>query len=309
MKNKTVCVLCGPTAGGKSEAAMRLAEMTGGEILCMDSMQVYRDMDIGTAKPTPEDRRRVPHHLLDLCPPERSFSVSDWSESCRPLLRSVGFPILVGGTGLYLDSVSYEQDFGSVGADEALRAKYHALADNEGSAALHAVLASRDPAAAARLHPNDVRRVVRALEVLDLTGSSITSFTQRRAPEGLDFRIFAIDRPRDALYRRIDQRVGEMMKAGLEEEVRALWDRGVPRDATAIQGLGYKELYDHFDSLLSLGEAVDAIRVRTRHYAKRQLTWFRRDRRVCWIPADVPGGIAEEILSDLRKDPPEGTAP
>ena len=296
MKDKTVIVLTGPTAGGKSDAALGLAERAGGEILCMDSMQVYRGMDIGTAKPTPADRRRVPHHLLDLCSPAESFSVSDWAGLCRPLLRSVPLPVLCGGTGLYLDAVSYEQDFGSVGADEKLRAFYRAAADAEGAAALHAALAARDPAAAARLHPNDIKRVVRALEVLDLTGRSITSFTERRAPEGLAFRIFAPDWPREELYRRIDRRVDLMISSGLVEEVRALWKEGIPRTATSVQGLGYKELYAFFDSETTLAEAVDLIRVRTRHYVKRQLTWFRRDGRITWIPSDRLKDAPEIIL-------------
>ena len=302
MKDKTVYVLAGPTASGKSDIALRLAEKAGGEILCMDSMQVYRGMDIGTAKPTAEERRRVPHHLLDLCSPEEPFSVSDWAERCRPLLRSVRLPVLAGGTGLYLDAVSYEQDFGAVAADAGIRAGYHAIAEREGSAALYGLLRNRDPMAASRLHPNDVRRVVRALEVLDLTGRSITSFNDRRPSPGLEFRIFAVDWPRDLLYRRIDERVDRMMADGLAEEVLSLRKRGVPRDATAIQGLGYKELYDYFDSASSLTEAVRSIKVRTRHYAKRQLTWFRRDTRISWIPSEEINNAPEIILSSA----PEG---
>ena len=305
MKEKTVYVLTGPTASGKSNAALRLAEKTRGEILCMDSMQVYRGMDVGTAKPTKEERRRVPHHLLDLCDPAESFSVSDWAEHCRPLLSSVPVPILTGGTGLYLDAVSYDRDFGAVGADEAIRAKYHAVADSEGCARLHAILAARDSAAAAKLHPNDVRRVVRALEVLDLTGRSITSFTLRRSPPGLRFRIFATDRPREELYRRIDRRADAMMASGLLEEVRALWEAGIPRTATAIQGIGYKELYQYFASETSLEEAVRTIRLRTRHYAKRQLTWFRHDPRVTWIPHGMQDA-ADFILNAAEEDSPAG---
>ncbi|MBR4501548.1 MAG: tRNA (adenosine(37)-N6)-dimethylallyltransferase MiaA [Clostridia bacterium] len=297
MKDKVIYVLAGPTASGKSDIALRLAEKAGGEILCMDSMQVYRGMDIGTAKPTAEDRHRVPHHLLDLCSPEDPFSVSDWSECCRPLLRSVRLPILAGGTGLYLDAVSYEQDFGAVAADAEIRARYHTVADSRGNTALYELLRSRDPVAASRLHPNDVRRVVRALEVLDLTGRSITSFNDRHEPAGLEFRIFAVDWPRDLLYRRIDERVDRMMADGLEKEVFSLRQRGVPRDATAIQGLGYKELYDYFDSVHSLSEAVRSIKVRTRHYAKRQLTWFRRDTRIRWIPSEEIKNAPEIILA------------
>ena len=300
MKDKVIYALAGPTASGKSDVALRLAEITGGEILCMDSMQVYRGMDIGTAKPTSEERRRVPHHLLDLCSPEEPFSVSDWAERCRPLLASVRVPILAGGTGLYLDAVSYEQKFGAAGADTEIRAGYHAVADSRGSAALYEILRGRDPAAAARLHPNDVRRVVRALEVLDLTGRSITSFNDRRPPAGYEFRIFALDWPRDVLYRRIDERVDRMMANGLMEEVLSLRERGVTRDATSIQGLGYKELYDYFDSSVSLSEAVRTVKVRTRHYAKRQLTWFRRDARVRWIPSAEINNAPDIILSSAR---------
>ena len=297
MNNKAIYVLAGPTASGKSDVALRLAEKTGGEILCMDSMQVYRGMDIGTAKPTAEERRRVPHHLLDLCSPEEPFSVSDWAERCRPLLSSVRLPILTGGTGLYLDAVSFEQDFGAVGADAAIRAGYHAVAESQGNAVLFEILKGRDPAAASRLHPNDVRRVVRALEVLDLTGRSITSYNDRRPPAGFEFRIFAFNWPRDLLYRRIDERVDRMMADGLMEEVLSLRERGVPRDATSIQGLGYKELYDYFDSAVSLSDAVRSIKVRTRHYAKRQLTWFRRDTRIRWIPSEDLKTAPEIILA------------
>ena len=300
MTPKRVIVLTGPTASGKSAVAMQLAGMTGGEILCMDSMQVYRGLDIGTAKPTAAEREKVKHHLLDLCEPEESFSVSDYVERCEPLLFSVEVPILVGGTGLYLDGLMYKKTFGGAGADEELRAMYHRFADEYGNDALFERLRTRDPLAAAKLHPNDVRRVIRALEVIETTGRSITETREKQKREDLDFCLYAVSMPRETLYRRIDERVDAMMAMGLAEEVRALFDRGISRDAQAIQGLGYKELYACFRGETTLEEAVSLIKLRTRHYAKRQLTWFRHMEGVRWLEADDAKKNAGRILEENK---------
>ncbi|MBQ8135926.1 MAG: tRNA (adenosine(37)-N6)-dimethylallyltransferase MiaA [Clostridia bacterium] len=300
MTAKRVIVLTGPTASGKSAVAMELAIRIGGEILCMDSMQVYKGLDIGTAKPTAAERRRVRHHLLDLCEPEENFSVSDYTQRCEPLLLSVDQPILAGGTGLYLDGLMYRRTFGGAGADESLRAEYHRFADEHGNAALFERLRMKDPKAAAKLHPNDVRRVIRALEVIETTGQSIAAAIDKQRREDFDFRLYAISLPRETLYRRIDARVDAMMAAGLLEEVHALFDRRVPRDAQAIQGLGYKELYACFLGETTLAEAVNLIKLRTRHYAKRQLTWFHRVEGLSWLPMDDPGANAARILEEIQ---------
>ncbi len=292
---KHIWGLVGPTASGKTAAALALAQRMGGEILCMDSMQVYRGMDIGTAKPTPAERALVPHHLLDLCGPEEPFSVSDWLSACEKALETVRVPILCGGTGLYLDALSWRQSFGGAPGDERIRKRLKDLAAEKGNEALHALLRAADPVMAARLHPNDVRRVIRALEVRELTGRSLSDFAAREADTRWDFTLFAIDYPRAELYARIDRRVDEMVRLGLGEEVRALLEKGVGRECTSMQGIGYKETADCLRGLLSPEEAVSLIKLRTRHYAKRQLTWFRRDARITWLTPEQAERLPETI--------------
>lgn len=293
----------GPTASGKTALSLSFAEKTGGEILCMDSMQIYRGMDIGTAKPTAEEKARVPHHLLDLVSPAESFTVADYQRLAKPLLDELAVPVLVGGTGLYLKALSLPMELGATVGDEAVRAKYEALAQAQGNGALHSLLAERDPVSAARLHPNDVRRVVRALEVLELTGKPISA---QVLPSYEDspylFTLFALDWPRNLLYSRIDRRVDRMMADGLADEVAALRDAGVPQDAQSMQGLGYKELLACFRGEMSLPDTVELIKRRTRNYAKRQLTWFRADPRIRWLPADESRfPDVQQILSMLEE--------
>lgn len=287
MTKKTVYGLVGPTASGKTGLSLDLARHLRGEILCMDSMQVYKDMDIGTAKPTAWERAQAPHHLLDLVSPASSFTVAEYAALARPLLDSIPCPVLVGGTGLYLRALSYPMELGKTPGDPAVRDKYQRIADERGNAALHAYLAERDPVSAARLHPNDVRRVVRALEVLELTGKP---FSAQVMPDENEtpyrFALFAVSWPRDQLYRRIDLRVDQMMRDGLLEEVRTLMDSGVPRQAQSMKGLGYQELYAFLCGEGTLPDAVEMIKRHTRNYAKRQLTWFRADKRIHWLNAD-----------------------
>ncbi len=287
MSKKRVFGFVGPTASGKTALSLDFAEKTDGEILCMDSMQIYKGMDIGTAKPTAEERARVPHHLLDLVSPSDSFSVADYQRLAQPLLKSLPVPVLVGGTGLYLKALSLPMELGATVGDEEVRAKYEAIAAEQGNEALHALLQERDPVSAARLHPNDVRRVVRALEVLEMTGKPISAQVLPSYDDSpYSFTLFALDWPRDVLYRRINRRVDQMMDEGLANEVAALRDKGVLADAQAMQGLGYKELLSCFRGEISLPDAVELIKQRTRNYAKRQLTWFRADKRIRWLPAD-----------------------
>ena len=284
MKKRMIGIV-GPTASGKTALSLQVAERLNGEIVCMDSMQIFRGMDIGTAKPTKAEQARILHHMLDILDPRTPYSVSQYAQDARQVIDRVDTPILVGGTGMYLQSLSLPMDYGAVSGDEAVRQKYHAIADSQGAEALHALLRQIDPVSAARLHPNDVRRVVRALEVYDLTGVPLS----RQQIPGIedspyDFQLYAFDLPREALYARVDQRVDEMMRQGLLNEVRALKDSGVPADAQSMQGLGYKELLPVLEGKMPLGDAARLIKLRTRHYAKRQLTWFRRDGRIRWLP-------------------------
>jgi tRNA dimethylallyltransferase len=301
-------ILTGPTGSGKSALALELAEALGAEILAMDSMTLYRGMDVGTAKPTPEERRRVRHHLLDVLDPWESASVAWWLKQAADCVRDVEArgrrALFVGGTPLYLKALLYGL-FEGPPADESVRIRLTREADAAGPHALHARLAAVDPAGARRLHPNDVRRVVRALEVWELTGRPMSEWqTQwRRGDEDLGEdrgsriedrertpggsfdppssildprpRCLALDLPRDVLYARINARVERMVAGGLVEEVRALRAAGRPLSREARQALGYKEVLDHLDGKLGLGEAVRRIQTRTRHFAKRQLTWFR----------------------------------
>ncbi|MBQ7656603.1 MAG: tRNA (adenosine(37)-N6)-dimethylallyltransferase MiaA [Clostridia bacterium] len=298
---KRVIGIVGPTASGKTALSLLVGKRLRGGILCMDSMQIYKGMDVGTAKPNKEEQALLPHYLHSFLEPTESFSVSQYAEKAREVIGRVEVPILVGGTGMYLQSLSLPMEYGAVGGDEAIRRKYHEIADTQGADALHRILEQADPVSAARLHPNDVRRVVRALEVYDLTG---TPFSAQKMPgpedAPYDFQLYALDMPRDVLYNRVDQRVDQMMKDGLLDEVKRLKDSGVPADAQSMQGLGYKELLPVLDGSMALPDAVSLIKLRTRHYAKRQLTWFKRDERIRWMPFH-PGDSLEPIADVICK--------
>jgi tRNA dimethylallyltransferase len=276
-------ILTGPTGSGKTQLGVELAERLGAEIVAMDSMTLYRGMDVGTAKPGPDERRRVPHHLLDVLDPWESASVAWWRDRaaacCRDIEARGRRPLFVGGTPLYLKALLFGL-FDGPPADEALRRRLEAEAEQFGRPALHARLEQVDPATAARLHPNDVRRVVRALEVWELTGRPISAW-QRQWPAAGDGggpapdQAVWLDLPRPELYRRINARVEGMIAAGLVDEVRALRRLPRPPGREASQALGYKELFDHLDGRATLAEAVERIQTRSRNLAKRQLTWFR----------------------------------
>ena len=300
---KHVIAVVGPTASGKTALSLPLAGRLGAEILCMDSMQVYRGMDIGTAKPTREEQLLVPHHLLDVCDPADSFTVTDYANAAKPLIDTLPTPMLVGGTGLYLQALSTSSSFGEVSADEELRRELHRIADEKGVDYLHNELGKVDPVSAAKFHADDVRRVIRALEVYKLTGKPISAQRDTYEDSPYAFTLFGISLPRDVLYERINRRVDLMMEAGLLNEVRALKDRGVPADASCMQGLGYKELYEYLDKRVSLPDAVSLIKLRTRHFAKRQLTWFRRDERIHWLDGSLaPDTLLSEALEILHRN-------
>ncbi len=289
---KRVIGIVGPTASGKTALSLQAAQALHGSIVCMDSMQIYRGMDIGTAKPTAAERRRVPHFLVDILPPDAAYSVSQYAQDAREVIERVDVPILVGGTGMYLQALSLPMDYGAVGGDEAIRQKYHALAEAQGSQAVHDRLRLVDPASADRLHPNDLRRVIRALEVYELTGVPLSRQTMP-GPEDApyDFLLYAIDMPRDMLYQRVDARVDQMIRDGLLDEVRTLTEAGLSPEAQSMQGLGYKEMLPVLRGDMALNDAVTLLKTRTRHYAKRQLTWFRRDERIRWLPWPADGNM------------------
>ena len=302
-----ICVV-GPTASGKTELALRLAERLDGEIVSCDSMQLYRRMDIGTAKPTPQELARARHHMIDVCEPDEDFSVGKYvqmADACVQDILSRGkTAIITGGTGLYANSLISGRSFAPVpqtGVRERLQERLAA----EGGEALLRELASVDPETAARLHPADEKRIVRALEVFLETGEPISRHNERTRQQpdkyepvwlGLDFA------DRAALYDRIDRRVDNMRAAGLEREVRGLLASGVPAAATAMQAIGYKELAGALRGDCSLDEAYDLIKQRSRNYAKRQLTWFRRNSRMHWLirgEGDDEGAIFRAALQEI----------
>ena len=288
-----VRVLTGPTASGKTVMGLRLAEENGWEICCMDSMQVYRGLDIGTAKPTLEDQKRVPHHLLDLCEPTEAFSAAIYRDQAEALVKALfreGREVLfVGGTGLYLQIMKEQMLLGATGADEKRRAELRDIAAQpDGRWRLHALLKQLDPDTAARLPVNDLRRVIRAIEVTELTGIPFSRQPRLAASGPFEWKIAATVMPRELLYERINQRVSDMLKSGLKEEVKRLLNAGVPENAQSMNGLGYKEMIPCVRGLCSEEDAADAIRLGTRHYAKRQITFLKRMEDVHYVDATAP---------------------
>lgn len=291
--DNTCWVLAGPTASGKTALSLRLARAHGCEIICMDSMQLYRGMDIGTAKPTPEEQQAVPHHMLDVAQPTEAFSVAQYQEMAEACVRDIQArgrrALFVGGTGFYLRALRHPMAMGQVAGDAAIRQELEAMAaEKGGKERLHALLMQVDAPTAQRLHPNDVRRVVRALEVYRLTGKPFSQQPAMEQKPSFSYRVAALHMDREILYRRIEQRVDEMLSQGLVEEVRTLLSSGVPAEAQAMKGLGYKELVPYLRGECTLEEAIYEMKIGTRHYAKRQLTWMRREEAVQWVDSLAP---------------------
>ena len=281
-------VICGPTASGKTALGVALAQALGGEVVSADSMQIYRGMDIGTAKPTKEEMGGIPHHMLDVADPAEDYSVARYvhdADACvRDILSRGKLPIVVGGTGLYIDNLIAGRDFAPFTG--AWREKLQARAREEGLPALHEELRRIDPDRAEKLHPNDEKRILRALEVWYETGETITAHDERTRslpPKYDALRVCLQFSRREDMWDRIDRRVDLMMVAGLEEEVRDLLTSGVPPTATAMQAIGYKEFAAALRGEEPIAQAVDEVKLRSRQYAKRQLTWFRRTPDIRWL--------------------------
>ena len=295
---KPLCwVLAGPTASGKTALSIRLARAHACEIVCMDSMQIYRGMNIGTAKPTLEEMGSIPHHLLDVVQPGESFSVAQYqqlAERCIGEILARGHqPLLVGGTGFYLRALRHPMTMGMVTGDEKIRATLETIAEQtDGRTVLHGMLQEVDPATAARLPVNDVRRVVRALEVYQLTGIPFSKQPASEEEPPFQYRVATLTMDRSVLYKRIGLRVDQMMADGLLEEVRSLLSEGVSPQAQAMKAIGYKELVPVLEGRMELEEAVALLKQNTRHYAKRQLTWMRREEDVFWVDSLQPEAFA-----------------
>lgn len=312
MNRKPLIILAGPTAVGKTSLSIRLAKETGGEIISADSMQVYRHMDIGSAKITKEEMEGVPHYLVDVLEPEEEFNVVRFQQMAKEATERIWekgkIPLVVGGTGFYIQALLYDIDFTENDGDESYRRQLEQKAsDEEGASELYEMLKTVDLKAAQEIHPRNIKRIIRALEFHHQTGKKISEHneTQRQKSSPYNYAYFVLTDERSRLYERIDQRVDLMMEQGLLDEVRYLKERGVRKDSTAMQGLGYKELYAYLEGEYPLDEAVRIIKRDTRHFAKRQLTWFKRERDVIWADKSVIGqeeeNLADYMLGYLRE--------
>lgn len=305
-------VLTGPTAVGKTALSIRLARAIKGEIISADSMQVYRGMDIGSAKIREEEKEGIPHHLIDVLDPEESFDVvrfqSMAKEAARKIRAAGHIPIVTGGTGFYIQALLYDIDFTENDADRSFRDRLEAIAETEdGPALLHRMLEEADPESAALIHENNIKRTIRALEFNRQTGQKISVHNEqeRARTSPYNFAYFVLNDDREKVYDRINRRVDLMMEEGLEAEVGRLHEKGLKRDMVSMQGLGYREMLAYLDGETDREEAVRLIKRNTRHFAKRQLTWFRREKDVIWMNRqDYPSGdsaILEEMIRILEE--------
>lgn len=305
MKKKPLIILTGPTAVGKTKASIGLAKAVDGEIISADSMQVYRHMDIGSAKIKPEEMEGIPHHLIDVLEPDDEFHVVKFQQLAKKAMREIWerghIPIVTGGTGFYIQALLYDIDFDENEKEDACRKELEAYAREHGAEALHEKLALVDPASAEMIHPNNIKRVIRALEFYEQTGKRISEHneTQRQRESPYAFAYFVLTDDRAHLYERINRRVDQMIEEGLVNEVQALKDKGYTKQLVSMQGLGYKEILDYLDGNCTLEEAIYTIKRDTRHFAKRQLTWFKRERNVIWINKQSFGYEAEQILDEM----------
>lgn len=299
-------VISGPTASGKTALSVACAKRLNGEIISADALLVYKGLNIGTAKPSKGEMGGIPHYMIDVVAPTESFSASDYERLALPILEDIiargKVPIIVGGTSFYLDALLYKRTLGGAPADEAVRKKYEAIFERGGKEALFSLLQEIDPASAEVLHPNDKKRVIRALEIYELTGKRKSEQHDERIPR-LPVLAVGVDYPREALYARIDARVDEMIKSGLVEEVEGLLNSGIPENAQCMQGIGYKEVVEilknsdlHSTMSDMINAMSDIIKKNTRNYAKRQLTYLRK-RNVVWLAPKPVEELAQEVCS------------
>lgn len=310
-EKKPLVILTGPTAVGKTALSIKLASEIGGEIISADSMQVYRQMDIGSAKIKPEEMDRIPHHLIDILEPEEEFNVCLFEklalEAMEQIYERGHIPVVVGGTGFYIQALLYQIDFTEEETDTAFRDKLWQLGEEKGNHYLHELLRKVDPESAEEIHENNRKRVIRALEFYENSGKPISTHNkeQRQKTSAYNSCYFVLTDDRKKLYERIESRVDQMLSKGLVDEVRTLKERGCNASMVSMQGLGYKEILEYLDGRCSLLEAVEKIKKETRHFAKRQLTWFRREKDVIWLDKQAfaydEDAVLSCILENLRK--------
>ena len=311
IETKPLVILTGPTAVGKTALSIKLASEIGGEIISADSMQVYRQMDIGSAKIKPEEMGGIPHHLIDILEPEEEFNVCLFEklalEAMEQIYERGHIPVVVGGTGFYIQALLYQIDFTEEETDTAYRDKLWQLGEEKGNHYLHELLRKVDPKSAEEIHENNRKRVIRALEFYENCGKPISTHNkeQRQKTSAYNSCYFVLTDDRKKLYERIESRVDQMLSKGLVDEVRTLKERGCNASMVSMQGLGYKEILEYLDGRCSLLEAVEKIKKETRHFAKRQLTWFRREKDVIWLDKQAfaydEDAVLSCILENLRK--------
>lgn len=310
-ERKPLIVLTGPTAVGKTKLSIALAKKIGGEIISADSMQVYRHMNIGSAKVTSQEMDGVPHHLIDVLEPSQEFNVVAFQQMAKECLTGIyqrgNIPIIAGGTGFYIQALLYDIDFTENDDHTPIRPKYEEMAHEKGNTCLHELLRQCDPVSAANIHENNVKRVIRALEFYELTGTRISEHNEEQKQKESPYNAcyFVLDDVRENLYQRIGERVDSMLKAGLVAEVEKLQQMGCHKEMVSMQGLGYKEILAYLEKECTLEEAVYLIKRDTRHFAKRQLTWFRREKEVLFIEKQDFGyddtKILDYMIEELQK--------
>ena len=298
---KKVIIITGPTASGKTAVSVELAKKINAEIISADSMQIYSEMQVGTARPFPEEMQGIPHHLMGFVSPDAHYSTAQYKADAEALIEDIisrgKTPMIVGGTGLYINSLTYDIDFSAPEADLSRREELSREYDEKGADYMHALLIEKDPEAAARIHKNDKVRVIRAIEIAEKGGRKEYNF--RKPSEKYDFSIFAVTKPREKLYSDINRRVDIMFEMGLEKEARSLYDN-YGEDIQAFAAIGYKEFIPYFKGEIDLPAVSEAIKLNTRRYAKRQLTWLRPDERINWINVAEFDCISS-ILCDIMK--------
>lgn len=304
---KKVLLLAGPTAVGKTEISLKLAEALHGEIVCADSMQIYQEMTIGTAKPTASELNRCRHHLYDFVPPNQKYSVSDYkrdaTERILHLLQHNIQPIVTGGTGLYFNALMFEMDFSNQTPDTELRSELTAFAQAKGRDALYQRLLASDPERAKDVHPNNIHRVIRAIEIAELGAHKQHSFFDLdQKNTAFEYELVVLDRDREELYERINLRVDHMIKEGLFDEVKSLMEKGLTESDQSMKGIGYKEVIAYYRGVVNYEETIERIKQNSRHYAKRQITWFKRYKDAKWFnlsKVDVYNGMFGDIISNI----------
>lgn len=307
-EKKPLIILTGPTAVGKTALSLKLAKKINGAVISADSMQVYRGMDVGTAKITKEEMGDVPHYLIDVLEPDEEFHVVRFQEMARQAMEEIysqgKIPILTGGTGFYIQAVLYDIDFTSQEENSSYRLRLEQYAQEHGNEALHQKLSEVDPVSAEKIHPNNRKRMIRALEFFHETGVPISAHNEAESekPSPYAFRYFVLSDKRDIIYRKIEKRIDRMLEDGLVREVKALKEKGYHKGMVSMQGLGYKEILSFLDGEISLDEAVYQLKRDTRHFAKRQLTWFRREKDVIWINKDEFGYDDDKILAFMLEN-------